>query len=493
MPPPDRWLDYSNVGKVIPGTNILCFKVPLKNGLLRQVPPDLWFTPKQLIDHVEKEQHKLKLVIDLTFTTKYYFKDEFTKNGVKYLKIFTEGHVIPHDDVVHRFYDAIETNKAMSEKGDVVGVHCTHGINRTGYMVCRYMIERLAFKPEEAISAFNAARGHDIERENYLADLHTKTFLEGYKNEGRHTLEQKKPNWNDSHKPVEKRYRSERSSSQTKEHGRYDQHAGSHYRDDRSRYNQDLGSSGSQSRGFHSNSYHDNARYDPSNADRYHYGEYTYEIEEGRRDMPSEYSNYHSHHGNSWGHNDGDHNLHLSHGYHIYHDTSWGQDYRGKGDGYRGQGQHYRGQSYDSRGQGQRYGGRYNRDYGTRDHDMGYERQRQDYRGQEYARSPRGNWRNSNSGQQSHHGYNSFSSRDHKGLDLHQSRKASDRPHSGRYTSRYNDQSRHSQDNNSHQERETDRPNTALQGHGHQDTTQQIHGQQDSQFDSSDATLGHGH
>ena len=52
-----------------------------------------------------------------------------------------------------------------------IGVHCTHGINRTGYLVCRYMIQRLGWIPEEAIAAFGAARGHPIERANYLADL----------------------------------------------------------------------------------------------------------------------------------------------------------------------------------------------------------------------------------------------------------------------------------------------------------------------------------
>ena len=53
----------------------------------------------------------------------------------------------------------------------IVGVHCTHGINRTGYLVCRYMVQRLSWSAEEAISAFGAARGHPLERENYLEDL----------------------------------------------------------------------------------------------------------------------------------------------------------------------------------------------------------------------------------------------------------------------------------------------------------------------------------
>ena len=34
----------------------------------------------------------------------------------------------------------------------VIGVHCTHGVNRTGYMVCRYMISKLGFAPDQAIA-----------------------------------------------------------------------------------------------------------------------------------------------------------------------------------------------------------------------------------------------------------------------------------------------------------------------------------------------------
>lgn len=35
----------------------------------------------------------------------------------------------------------------------VVGVHCTHGLNRTGYMVCRYMRDRLGIPAKEAIKS----------------------------------------------------------------------------------------------------------------------------------------------------------------------------------------------------------------------------------------------------------------------------------------------------------------------------------------------------
>ncbi|CAF3978064.1 unnamed protein product, partial [Rotaria sp. Silwood1] len=44
------------------------------------------------------------------------------------------------------------------------GIHCTHGINRSGYFIVRYLIEILGQQPDNAIAAFNRARGHSIEK-----------------------------------------------------------------------------------------------------------------------------------------------------------------------------------------------------------------------------------------------------------------------------------------------------------------------------------------
>lgn len=35
----------------------------------------------------------------------------------------------------------------------LIGIHCTHGLNRTGYMVCRYMRDRLGFPAKDAIKS----------------------------------------------------------------------------------------------------------------------------------------------------------------------------------------------------------------------------------------------------------------------------------------------------------------------------------------------------
>ncbi|XP_037088298.1 RNA/RNP complex-1-interacting phosphatase-like [Pollicipes pollicipes] len=98
-------------------------------------------------------------------------RSEFESRGVRHGKIATEGHVIPRGPVMRRFFDAMDAYLADKDKSGVVGVHCTHGVNRTGYMVCRYLISRLGFTPDAAIAAFNKARGHNVERANYLDDL----------------------------------------------------------------------------------------------------------------------------------------------------------------------------------------------------------------------------------------------------------------------------------------------------------------------------------
>ena len=157
---PDRWLDYSNVGAVVEGTRFIAFKVPLSKNedwnlkeLKRQVPD-------------------LKLIIDLTNTKKYYHPRHCEELGLIHRKIFVPGHVVPNKKIVEEFFSAVTECPEPS----LIGVHCTHGLNRTGYLVCRWMIEKAGLEPNIAITAFNKARGHEQERENYLEDLRTKAW-----------------------------------------------------------------------------------------------------------------------------------------------------------------------------------------------------------------------------------------------------------------------------------------------------------------------------
>ncbi|XP_071448287.1 RNA/RNP complex-1-interacting phosphatase isoform X2 [Hetaerina americana] len=167
---PEGWLQYSPLGNPIPGTVIICFKVPLKAELCRSIPNSDWFTPSMLMAKVPN----LAGIIDVTNTIHYYDNRVILNNGILHEKIQCPGHVVPPAHVVESFQKVMQRMWTTAESGGkLVGVHCTHGINRTGYLVCRYLIECRGFQPEDAIRLFAESRGHGIERQNYLSDLRT--------------------------------------------------------------------------------------------------------------------------------------------------------------------------------------------------------------------------------------------------------------------------------------------------------------------------------
>ena len=80
--------------------------------------------------------------------------------------------MVPNKQIVEEFFSAV--SECPEPESSLIGVHCTHGLNRTGYLVCRWMMEKAGLEPDTAITAFNTARGHEQERGNYLEHLRTK-------------------------------------------------------------------------------------------------------------------------------------------------------------------------------------------------------------------------------------------------------------------------------------------------------------------------------
>ncbi|CAG9766892.1 unnamed protein product [Ceutorhynchus assimilis] len=136
-----------------------------------------WFTPAMLLEQLPH----LKTVIDLTNTNRYYnSEEEFRTKGIDHVKILVDGKgKIPPKWQIQRFFDAMDThmNKYADITDSLIGVHCTHGLNRTGYFICRWMVERLRMNPDEAIQRFNQARGHNIEREPLLNHIRSEYLL----------------------------------------------------------------------------------------------------------------------------------------------------------------------------------------------------------------------------------------------------------------------------------------------------------------------------
>uniref|UniRef100_A0A8C5M114 RNA/RNP complex-1-interacting phosphatase n=1 Tax=Leptobrachium leishanense TaxID=445787 RepID=A0A8C5M114_9ANUR len=173
---PERWTEYSPVGKRMPGTRFIAFKVPLKQLYDSKLAPKDRFSPLDLVQGIQNQNEELGMIVDLTCTWRYYMPNELPES-VCYVKLHTAGQEIPNAGVVKQFKCIVKgflNDNADNDK--LIGVHCTHGLNRTGYLVCRYLIDELGMVPADAIETFNRSRGHCMERRNYLdALMHRET------------------------------------------------------------------------------------------------------------------------------------------------------------------------------------------------------------------------------------------------------------------------------------------------------------------------------
>lgn len=161
------WEDYSPVGRVIAEARVICFKTPLRAGFFAEEDARRFDVP-QLLAAVAAAGGVLGLVVDLTFTRRYYDGAELEAAGVAYRKLMIPGR--DNEELARKaveFVDCLRDFFAQPENegesplhpssstplvaGKWVGVHCTHGLNRTGYLVCRYLHEALGWPVEEAI------------------------------------------------------------------------------------------------------------------------------------------------------------------------------------------------------------------------------------------------------------------------------------------------------------------------------------------------------
>ncbi|KAL3182138.1 hypothetical protein MRX96_035159 [Rhipicephalus microplus] len=136
---PDRWLDYSEVGGVVPGTRFIAFKVPLRESICSRMPASKRFTPHDLLQRIQG----LGLVIDLTCTNRYYDPDSLVNRGILHAKIMCAGQQIPSDGVVSEFFRAVDA-------------FLSDPVN-SGKLI--------------AIEQFQNARGHKFDRDEYVSDL----------------------------------------------------------------------------------------------------------------------------------------------------------------------------------------------------------------------------------------------------------------------------------------------------------------------------------
>ncbi|KAL7669931.1 hypothetical protein ACOME3_004877 [Neoechinorhynchus agilis] len=176
---PKDWIRHLPVNAPLKTLPIVPFKVPVRN---HRIPEQSRFNFDHLIAFLDHNYNaRLIHVIDLTQSLKFYRPHlELSPRGIGYTRIACLGgpNYMPNQHAYREFKRVIDvemrrirTIQPHSHHRNLIGVHCTHGRNRTGYLICRYLIEVTGLTADEAIEEFQVARGETIERDNVLHAL----------------------------------------------------------------------------------------------------------------------------------------------------------------------------------------------------------------------------------------------------------------------------------------------------------------------------------
>lgn len=135
----------------------------------------------------------LKAVINLCATTRYYDGKSLEDQGVEFVHFKVDGGGIrmPNSQLA-MFLQEVKSlaskhgvfyqRGTLNELPDlienferplpIIGIHCTHGVNRTGFCVISLLCIAGLENLEEGLDLFYRARGHDINKDELIHHLH---------------------------------------------------------------------------------------------------------------------------------------------------------------------------------------------------------------------------------------------------------------------------------------------------------------------------------
>ncbi|XP_061344419.1 uncharacterized protein LOC133290366 [Gastrolobium bilobum] len=170
---PPGWLDCPSSGQEI--CCMIPSKVPLGESFNDCIVPGKRYSFKQVIHQQRVLGRKLGLVIDLTNTSRYYPVSDLKKEGIKHVKIQCRGRdSVPDNLSVNQFvYEVTQFLARQKHSKKYILVHCTHGHNRTGYMIIHYLMRAMSMSVTQAIKIFSEARPPGIYKPDYIDALYT--------------------------------------------------------------------------------------------------------------------------------------------------------------------------------------------------------------------------------------------------------------------------------------------------------------------------------
>ncbi|XP_023567650.1 mRNA-capping enzyme isoform X2 [Octodon degus] len=157
---PPRWLNCPRRGQPVAG-RFLPLKTMLGPRYDSQVAEENRFHPSMLSNYLKSLKVKMSLLVDLTNTSRFYDRNDIEKEGIKYIKLQCKGHgECPTTENTETFIRLCERFNERNPP-ELIGVHCTHGFNRTGFLICAFLVEKMDWR-----SGFPGAQPVSMDKQN---------------------------------------------------------------------------------------------------------------------------------------------------------------------------------------------------------------------------------------------------------------------------------------------------------------------------------------
>ncbi|XP_034938933.1 mRNA-capping enzyme-like [Chelonus insularis] len=177
---PPRWLHCPRKSIGLINNKFLAFKTPLSEAFNSQVSEECRFSVNMLFASLKSQRLKMGLLIDLTNTNRFYNKADVEAHSCHYYKLQCRGHGETPTIKQTKVFIEICKNFIAQNPSEIIGVHCTHGFNRTGFLLISYLIESGTFNLDAAVNEFSSIRPPGIYKEDYIKELYRRYDDESY-------------------------------------------------------------------------------------------------------------------------------------------------------------------------------------------------------------------------------------------------------------------------------------------------------------------------
>jgi hypothetical protein len=123
-------------------------------------------------------------VVDISHDAPIYETRTLTEGGITYYKSPTVSKIPPTEGDVEAFVALINRIRKGATEADpstpsqhpqptpkATGIHCHYGYNRTGFLICAYLIQQEGWSVEDAIREFAAKKPPGIKHAHFVDAL----------------------------------------------------------------------------------------------------------------------------------------------------------------------------------------------------------------------------------------------------------------------------------------------------------------------------------